>query len=112
MDDQVYPVDEWTEWIQSDEGHDAMSGGYEFPGTPEVRMARLACAKGKGRWSPKGGSRKPKGKGKGNDGGKAKGKGKGGKDGSRSEKGGPFLRNCHICDQPEPKARNCPNQCL
>ena len=112
MDDQVYSVDEWTEWIQSDEGHNTMSGGYELPSTPEVHMALLAVAKGKGRWSPKGGSREPKGKGKGNDGGKAKGKGKGGKDGIRSGKGRPFLGNCHICDQPGHMARNCPNQGL
>ena len=50
----VYSVDEWSEWLHGDEGQQAIQDGVELPSSPEMHLALLAVAKGKGKWATKG----------------------------------------------------------
>ena len=110
----IYSMEEWSEWMQTQEGQSALHNGYEPPQVPEVQQALLAVAKGKGKgqgqWNNKGG-----GKGQGGDKGKGKGKGQGqwNNKGSGKGKGGypprPFTGKCHNCDEIGHYARDCPH---
>ena len=100
----IYSVDEWVEWAQAPEGQQALHDGYELPATPEAQHALLAVAKGKGKWSYKGGENRST---KGSD--KGKGKGKGGKGkGKNNYPPRPFTGKCHNCDEVGHYARDCP----
>ena len=113
----VHSVGGWSEWLQGGEGQQAIQDGVELPSSPDMRLALLAVAKGKGKWTMKGrNERWPKGGSKGDHKGKGgyKGGGKGAKGSNGKGSGGkrPFTGNCHDCGLPGHMARDCANNGL
>ena len=105
---EVYAVQDWTWFLNSDEGRQFMSQGNPLPSEGQEALYSLMKGnKGKGKASDKGKGKGLQGKGKGwgQDKGKGKGKTKG------SPKGG-FKGPCHKCGEWGHYARECPREDL